>query len=129
MKSRSTLERQGFPPMYGGTHAVPYDKRIRLGERFRQSAGPLHRPQSRPGAGDAGAEFLLAMLPLLKSTGEMHWYDFAADHELSRCDRTRQTLQSACQSLGYRMEVIHVSKVGSVAKRQFRVCVDIRITR
>eukprot|EP00804_Cyclotella_cryptica_P013689 CCRYP_016130-RA/>CCRYP_016130-RA protein AED:0.07 eAED:0.07 QI:0/0/0.5/1/0/0.5/2/91/696 len=81
------------------------------------------------GTGDAGAQFLSAMLPLLKSKGEMHWYDFAADHELPRCDRTRRTLEGACQSLGLKMEVIHVSKVGSVAKRQLRVCVDFRIMR
>lgn len=81
------------------------------------------------GTGDAGIPFLLAMLPLMKSKGEMHWYDFAADHELPRCDRTRQTLENACKSLGLEMEVLHVSKAGSVAKRQLRVCVDFRITR
>lgn len=80
------------------------------------------------GTGDAGKEFLLAMLPLLKVKGEVHWYDFAADHELPTCDRTRQTVQTVCQSLGLEMEVIHVAKVGSIAKRQFRVCMDFRIT-
>ncbi|KAL9185209.1 hypothetical protein ACHAXT_002986 [Thalassiosira profunda] len=80
------------------------------------------------GTGDAGKQFLLAMLPLLKKKGEVHWYDFAADHELPSCERTRQTIQSACQALGLDMEAIHVAKVGSVAKRQFRVCVDFRIT-
>ena len=67
------------------------------------------------------------MLPLLKSKGEVHWYDFAADHELPNCDRTRKTLESACQSLGLEMEIIHVARVGSIAKRQWRVCVDFRI--
>ncbi|KAL7529993.1 hypothetical protein ACHAXR_004573, partial [Thalassiosira sp. AJA248-18] len=80
------------------------------------------------GTGDAGKEFLLAMLPLLKVKGEVHWYDFAADHELPRCDRTRETVQAVCDSLGLGMEVIHVAKVGSIAKRQFRVCMDFRIT-
>ena len=79
------------------------------------------------GTGDAGMSFLLAMLPLLKSKGEVHWYDFAADHELPNCDRTRKTLESACQSLGLEMEIIHVARVGSIAKRQWRVCVDFRI--
>jgi tRNA G37 N-methylase Trm5 len=81
------------------------------------------------GTGDAGVPFLLAMLPLLKSNGEMHWYDFASDHELPECDRTRKTLESACQSLGLEIEILHVSKAGSVAKRQWRVCVDFRIIR
>ena len=79
------------------------------------------------GTGDSGKEFLLAMLPLLKLKGECHWYDFAADHELPTCQRTRDSIQTACQSLGLEMEVIHVARVGSVAKRQFRVCVDFRI--
>jgi tRNA (guanine37-N1)-methyltransferase len=81
------------------------------------------------GNGDAGLPFLLAMLPLLKSKGEMHWYDFAADHELPECDRTRKTIESACQSCGLEMEVLHVAKAGSVAKRQWRVCVDFKIIR
>jgi len=81
------------------------------------------------GTGDAGKDFLMAMLPLLKMKGEVHWYDFAADHELPNCDRTRETVQSVCQSLGLEMEVIHVAKVGSIAKRQFRVCMDFRIMR
>jgi tRNA G37 N-methylase Trm5 len=80
------------------------------------------------GSGDAGKEFLLAMLPLLKVKGECHWYDFAADHELPDCRRTREMAAMACQVFGMNMEVIHVAKVGSVAKRQFRVCVDFRIT-
>ena len=80
------------------------------------------------GTGDAGKAFLLAMLPLLKLKGELHWYDFAADHELPECQRTREMVESACNSLGLEMEVIHVAKVGSVAKRQFRVCMDFRVT-
>lgn len=79
------------------------------------------------GTGDAGKEFLLAMLPLLKVKGECHWYDFAADHELPTCQRTRETVKTACRELGLEMEVIHVARVGSVAKRQFRVCLDFRI--
>ena len=80
------------------------------------------------GMGDAGKEFLLAMLPLLKMKGECHWYDFAADYELPDCRRTRETVEVACLSLGLNMEVIHVAKVGSIAKRQFRICMDFRIT-
>ena len=80
------------------------------------------------GTGDAGKAFLVAMLPLLKVKGEVHWYDFASDAELPTCDRTRETVQSVCQDLGLGMEVIHVAKVGSIAKRQFRICMDFRIT-
>ena len=79
------------------------------------------------GTGDAGKEFLTAMLPLLKMKGEVHWYDFAADHELPCCNRTRETAEIVCQVLGLEMEVLHVAKVGSIAKRQFRVCMDFRI--
>lgn len=79
------------------------------------------------GSGDGGVEFLRAFLPLLKSQGECHWYDFCADWELPDCDRTRKTIESVCQELGMECEVIHVAKVGSIAKRQFRVCMDFRV--
>ena len=81
------------------------------------------------GTGDAGVPFLVLMLPLLKSKGEIHWYDFCADHELPRCNRTRKTIEQTCQSLGLEVEIVHVAKAGSVAKRQWRVCVVFRITR
>ena len=60
--------------------------------------------------------------------GECHWYDFAADHELPECRRTRDAVEAACLAVGLSIEVIHVAKVGSVAKRQFRICLDFRIT-
>ena len=81
------------------------------------------------GSGDGGVDFLEHMLPLLKPDGgEIHWYDFAADHELPSCERTRETLQKGCDKCGLDMEVIHVAQVGSIAKRQFRVCMDVRLT-
>ncbi|KAL7467886.1 hypothetical protein ACHAXS_008108 [Conticribra weissflogii] len=80
------------------------------------------------GTGDAGTVFLLAMLPLVKLKGEVHWYDFAADHELPTCERTRETVKGVCDKCGLDMEVIRVAKVGSVAKRQLRICMDFRIT-
>lgn len=81
------------------------------------------------GNGDGGVQFLEVLLPLLKDQGECHWYDFAADHELPNCDRTKNTILKVCDQLGYQMEVIHVAKVGSIAKRQLRVCMDFRIVR
>lgn len=79
------------------------------------------------GAGDSGVEYLKALLPLLKNQGETHWYDFAADWELPQCDRTRQTIEDVCKEIGLQMEVIHVAKVGSIAKRQLRICMDFRV--
>lgn len=81
------------------------------------------------GTGDGGVQFLEVLLPLLKDQGECHWYDFAADHELPDCARTRNSVEKVCEQLGYQMEVIHVAKVGSIAKRQLRVCMDFRIVR
>lgn len=81
------------------------------------------------GDGDGGVQFLEVMLPLLKDQGECHWYDFAADHELPNCERTENSVQRVCDQLGCQMEVIHVAKVGSIAKRQLRVCMDFRIVR
>jgi tRNA G37 N-methylase Trm5 len=63
----------------------------------------------------------------MKNQGECHWYDFAADWELPNCDRTRKTVEGVCLELGLKMEVIHVAKVGSIAKRQMRICMDFRL--
>ena len=80
------------------------------------------------GQGSGGKEFLEALLPVMKQNGgECHWYDFAADHEFPSCTRTRQLLESVCDSQGLDMEVLHVANAGSVAMRQLRVCVDFRI--
>jgi tRNA G37 N-methylase Trm5 len=80
------------------------------------------------GNGDGGALFLEALLPVMKqSGGECHWYDFAADHELPSCDRTRSFITQTCNQQGLHVDFLHVAQVGSVAKRQFRVCLDFRI--
>jgi tRNA (guanine37-N1)-methyltransferase len=81
------------------------------------------------GSGDGGATFLKAILPIMKQDGgECHWYDFAADHEFPTCDRTRRLIKRVCQEQGLEMEVIHVANVGSIAKRQLRICMDFRIS-
>jgi tRNA G37 N-methylase Trm5 len=75
------------------------------------------------------AKFLQALLPVLKREGgECHWYDFAADHEFPTCDRTRALLARVCHEHKLNMEVLHVANVGSVAMRQFRVCIDFRVS-
>lgn len=81
------------------------------------------------GTGDHGMAFLDVLLPVLKHNGgECHWYDFVADWELPRCDRTRSFLEGACRKHGLAMQVLHVANAGSVAMRQYRVCVDIRVS-
>eukprot|EP00978_Attheya_sp_CCMP212_P004412 scaffold9637_cov47-Attheya_sp.AAC.3 len=81
------------------------------------------------GKGDGGTVFLEALIPLLKEVGgECHWYDFAADHELPDCERTRKGIAGVCERMGFNMEVIHVARVGSIAKRQIRICMDFRLT-
>lgn len=81
------------------------------------------------GKGDGGVEFLEVLLPLLREEGgECHWYDFAADHELPTCERTCDTVSGICDKMGLSMEVVHLARVGSIAKRQHRVCLDFRLT-
>ena len=60
---------------------------------------------------------------------EIHWTDFAADWELPQCQRTRDFLTKVCAEAGLRCEVLHSARAGksSVAKRQYRVTVDIRV--
>jgi tRNA (guanine37-N1)-methyltransferase len=80
------------------------------------------------GDGDSGAEFLDALLPVLKEEGgECHWYDFCAEHEFPTCDRTRRLVESICSMHGLGVRVIHVANAGTVAKRQLRICMDFRL--
>jgi len=82
------------------------------------------------GDGTAGSEFLRSLLPVLKSEGgECHWYDFVADHEFPTCDRTRKFLETMCrEEFQLKCQIIHIARAGaSVAKRQYRVCVDLRL--
>lgn len=82
------------------------------------------------GDGDGGLDFLDTLLPVLKQDGgECHWYEFVADHEFPTCERSRRLLTQSCEKHELTMEVIHVAKVGSVAKRQFRCCIDFRVFR
>jgi tRNA G37 N-methylase Trm5 len=81
------------------------------------------------GTGDGGAGFLRVLLPYLKDGGECHWYDFVADWEFPACERTKHLIEKNCESQGMKMEILHVAHVGSVAMRQFRICLDFKITR
>lgn len=82
------------------------------------------------GDGTAGTEFLRALLPVLKPDGgECHWYDFVADHEFPTCKRTQKFIQKMCQEeFQLKSQIVHIARAGaSVAKRQYRVCVDFRL--
>jgi len=99
----------------------------------RPKEGSLDGNQPESVDGDdttaGGAEFLAALLPVLKADGgECHWYDFAADHEFPKCKRTVKLLSRVCVEQGLDMEVLHVANAGSVAMRQLRVCVDFRVS-
>lgn len=80
------------------------------------------------GTGDGGFAFLVMLLSVLKRDGgECHWYDFVADHEYPVCERSTHLIEGACHAQGLDVEFLHVARVGSVAMRQFRVCIDFRI--
>eukprot|EP00536_Pseudo-nitzschia_multiseries_P008635 jgi/Psemu1/257404/estExt_Genewise1Plus.C_2220026 len=81
------------------------------------------------GSGDGGEIFLRVLLRHMKDGGECHWYDFVADHEYPACERTRTLIERLCEEEGMTMEVLHAAHVGSVAKRQLRVCLDFKVTR
>ena len=81
------------------------------------------------GSGDGGEGFLRALLQHMKDGGECHWYDFVADHEYPECDRTRLLIERVCKDYGLVVEILHAAHVGSVAKRQLRVCIDFKIKR
>ena len=80
------------------------------------------------GDGSGGERFLDAILPVLKRDGGvLHWYDFCADVELPVCARSCTALMEAGIRHKLCVEVLRVTKAGSVAMRQYRVCVDVRV--
>jgi tRNA G37 N-methylase Trm5/tRNA(Phe) wybutosine-synthesizing methylase Tyw3 len=81
------------------------------------------------GTGDGGEEFLKVLLPKLKDGGEVHWYDFVADWEFPACDRTKKLISKVCDNQELEMTVLHVARVGSVAMRQMRICLDFKIRK
>ena len=85
-------------------------------------------PDGDLGDGEGGIEFLEAIVPILKpNVGECHWYDFVADHEFPNCERVKRLLEKVCSKHSLKVEIIHVAKVGSVAMRQYRICIDFRV--
>mmetsp|Transcript_1439 Transcript_1439/g.3678 ORF Transcript_1439/g.3678 Transcript_1439/m.3678 type:complete len:596 (+) Transcript_1439:124-1911(+) len=81
------------------------------------------------GSGDGGEAFLRVLLRHMKDGAECHWYDFVADHEYPACDRTRSLIERLCEEQGMTMEILHAAHVGSVAKRQIRLCLDFKVRR
>jgi tRNA G37 N-methylase Trm5 len=80
------------------------------------------------GTGDGGLSFLIELLAVLKRNGgECHWYDFVADHEYPDCERSKRLIEGASRAQGLDVDFLHVARVGSVAMRQLRVCIDFRI--
>ena len=69
------------------------------------------------------------ILKHMKDGAECHWYDFVADHEYPECERTRALIERVCDEEGLDMEVLHAAHVGSVAKRQIRLCLDFKVRR
>lgn len=80
-----------------------------------------------------GKEFLNQIVPILRRNGraEVHWYDFAADWELPSLERSKKGISDELLSVGgvKGVEFIWGGKASSmsVAKRQFRVCLDFRV--
>jgi tRNA G37 N-methylase Trm5 len=82
------------------------------------------------GDGSGGEVFLTEILPVMKQDGGVcHWYDFCSESEYPECARSRGTLDRACRRHGVLLEVLRIVRVGSVAMRQLRVCIDFRIQR
>lgn len=84
---------------------------------------PTRRFASRP-------QYLIAILPHLAYRGEVHWYDFAADHEVKGgMQRTKEFIRKVVEGQGKGVEFLSAGKAGArtIAKRQFRVVVDFRV--
>lgn len=62
------------------------------------------------------------------SHANTHRYDFCADFEFPEVPRTRRLLRTEAEKAGLCIDIVSVTKAGSVAMRQFRVCVDFRVS-
>ena len=81
------------------------------------------------GGGPDGIRFLEAILPVLTPTAVVHWTDFAADHELPACERTRTFLTRRVRAWWARPVILHSAKAGSPRPSQLdnAVTVDFRL--
>jgi tRNA G37 N-methylase Trm5 len=76
-----------------------------------------------------GAMFLAVVLRHLNRQGGIcHWYDFCADFEFPEVPRARRLLRTEAEAAGLHVDIISVVKAGSIAMRQFRVCIDFRVS-
>ncbi|KAJ1448132.1 S-adenosyl-L-methionine-dependent methyltransferase [Pelagophyceae sp. CCMP2097] len=107
---------------------APRPKSNRCGEREGAVDASAEDDGGGGGGGVGGEDFLTAILPLVRPGGEVHWTDFAADHELPRCERSRDFIERVCADHGVACEFLHSARAGSsVAKRQYRVTIDFRV--
>lgn len=89
------------------------------------------RPKGKTDAEDDElvAAFLQHLLPLLRSGGVCHWYDFVADWEFPECARSVARIGDACAAFGRQCNILRCAAANNkpVAERQYRTVIDFSV--
>mmetsp|Transcript_2704 Transcript_2704/g.5428 ORF Transcript_2704/g.5428 Transcript_2704/m.5428 type:complete len:575 (+) Transcript_2704:62-1786(+) len=99
------------------------------GQRFDRVLAP--RPKAATEADDdiLARSFLHALLPLLKTGGVCHWYDFVADWEFPSCQRSTARIAEECQQYSRACSILRCATANNkpVAERQYRTVIDFSV--
>ncbi len=71
--------------------------------------------------------FLDSAIPLIKEGGVIHLYQFFHEKEIP--NKANEILDKYSEELGFEYDILRVVKAGDIAPRQYRVCIDFRITK
>jgi len=89
-----------------------------FGEKFDRIVMPL------PKEADT---FLDVAIPLIKEGGIIHLYQFMFEEEIPK--KANEILDKYSSLLDFEYEILNVRKVGDIAPRQYRVCIDFKVTK
>jgi tRNA (guanine37-N1)-methyltransferase len=71
--------------------------------------------------------FLDVAIPLIKEGGTIHLYQFFFEEEIP--EKAREILDKYSKLLKFEYEILNVRRVGDIAPRQYRVCIDFKVTQ
>ncbi len=89
-----------------------------FGEMFDRIIMPLPREADT---------FLDVAIPLIKENGIIHLYQFMFEDEIP--EKANEILDKYASLLGFEYKILNIKKVGDIAPRQYRVCIDFEITK
>jgi len=71
--------------------------------------------------------FLDVAIPCIKEGGIIHLYQFMKEEEIPNA--AYKILDKYSKELGFEYEILEVRKIGDIAPKQYRVCIDFRVIK